>query len=159
MLTCRHCGKEVERDLSGDWIHANSHRPGCYISGDVEAEPSTDTWEGFKALYIDGTDRVFAGYELDMEQWASEHEHSPMIVVKHGPYRLVLNPMAFKDHLCVDVHAFVDEKDARTGIFGMDAAAKGSRIEFDADNVQGKSHGWPAASLIALLLGKQEEKP
>lgn len=105
-------------------------------------------YEGFLAEHS-GTRHVFT---IDLD---NDFEESPFIVVKHGSYVTVINPMAQKDHLCVDVHPFVDEKDARAGVFGME---DGFRASLDDEQVNGFSHRWPAAKLVAVLVGEQEEK-
>lgn len=155
--TCRKAGRNVlvepaefgptERDVhkahQGFGVGLGNHHVEDLI-------PETDTLDGFLRVYApNNRERVVL--DLDMED---KREHSPFVIVRHKGRVLILNPMAFDDHLCVDVHAFVNGADARTGVFGMDA---GKRVRFPKDEVKGTSHGWPAAALVALLLGKQEE--
>ena len=56
-------------------------------------------------------------------------------------------------------HAFVNEQSARTGVFGME---DGKRVMLELDPETGfplgLSHRWPAAKMVALLLGKQEDQ-
>lgn len=87
----------------------------------------------------------------------------PTVVVKAGDKTAVVQFMNVGEgepdvqHLCIDVHAFVDGKAARASVFGME---NGRRIEgFTGDDTDGTSNSWPAASLVAVLVGKQVERP
>jgi hypothetical protein len=60
------------------------------------------------------------------------------------------------EHLCIDVHAFVDGNQARVGVFGMEA---GRRHDAFADTAPGTSHGWPATRMVAVLIGRQNDTP
>lgn len=75
---------------------------------------------------------------------------SPFIVIRHGNRAVVVNPLAFDDHLCVDVHPFVNGKDATAGAFGMSA---GRRVAFPHTGTT--SHGWASTNLVAVLVGEQ----
>jgi hypothetical protein len=90
------------------------------------------------------------------EQW-------PAIVVKAGDKAAVVRFMnvAAEDpaaqHLCIDVHSFVAGRQARGSVFGME---QGHRFDgFPGAQVFGTSHGWPAASLVAVLVGAQQDAP
>ena len=77
--------------------------------------------------------------------------NSQFIIVRHGKYAMVLNPLPFNDHLCLDVHPFIEgEGEATAGVFGM---SKGGRESLPATGTT--SHGWASARLIAVLLGNQ----
>lgn len=84
---------------------------------------------------------------------------SPLIVVRHGRFTALLNPLGLGDHLCVDVHPFVDDHDATAGAFGFGSSCAGraGRVAFDADHTVARSHGWPAAEQVAVLVGEQTE--
>lgn len=106
----------------------------------------------FLLTYVPPPDTTRIVLDLDMDK----HEGpSPFIIVRHQGRTMILNPMALSDHLCVDAHAFVAGEAARTGVFGME---DGFRASLDDDQVKGTSHGWAATKLVALLLGKQEDK-
>lgn len=92
-----------------------------------------------------------------------EAEQWPAIVVKAGDKAAVLRFMNVApsdpaaQHLCIDVHAFVAERQARGSVFGME---DGHRFDgFPDARVFGTSHGWPAASLVAVLVGAQQDTP
>jgi len=80
--------------------------------------------------------------------------NSPFVVVRHGKFTAVLSLMPFEDHLCIDVHAFADGQDAAAGVFGM---TTGRRFTLPATGQT--SHGWNAARLITVLIGKQGTEP
>jgi hypothetical protein len=79
--------------------------------------------------------------------------NSPFIVLHYGDKVAIVNPMGLNDHLCIDVHSFVEGKDATAGVFGM---SKGKRWKLPVTGTT--SHGWPSANLVAILLGKQGEE-
>jgi hypothetical protein len=56
------------------------------------------------------------------------------------------------EHLCIDVHAFVDDMAARSSVFGME---NGRRYPGFDQTAPGRSHGAPAARLLAVLIGAQ----
>lgn len=85
---------------------------------------------------------------------------SPFIIIRWKGRTFILNPMILGEgqngeHLCVDVHAFIDGEDAMTGVFGM---SNGMRSQFPKGECPGTSHGWGAHNLIALMLGEQVTK-
>jgi hypothetical protein len=58
------------------------------------------------------------------------------------------------EHLCLDVHAFVDDELARSSVFGLE---NGARYEgFDA-TAPGRSHGRPAVRGVTVLIGVQTD--
>lgn len=77
--------------------------------------------------------------------------NSPFVVVRHGRFTAVLALMPFDDHLCIDVHPFADDRAATAGVFGM-SAGRTWRLPVTG----ALSHGWPSASLISVLTGRQE---
>ncbi|GAA1884170.1 hypothetical protein [Asanoa iriomotensis] len=58
------------------------------------------------------------------------------------------------EHLCIDVHAFVDEQAARSSVFGME---NGRRFAGFAETAPGRSHGWPAVRGVSVLIGTQAD--
>jgi hypothetical protein len=103
------------------------------------ANHGEDTFDEFKTNYIDSApERVVL--DLDMTEYttkdeAGEKKVSPFIVVRFGNKTMVLNPMAFADakdspgYLDVDVHSFIDDRDASCGVFGMSNG--GQRASFE----------------------------
>lgn len=81
----------------------------------------------------------------------------PSFVVRYGEHAAIVQFMGVGEgegaHLCIDVHPFVGGVKARAGVFGMEV---GRRLEGFADSdAAGTSHGFPAAALVAVLVGKQ----
>lgn len=74
----------------------------------------------------------------------------PQIIIRHGNYTAILSVMGMGDHLCIDVHPFVEGVKATAGTFGM---SKGSAFKLEKTGTT--SHGWQSASLLAVLIGKQ----
>ncbi len=100
---------------------------------------------------------------LDMEvQPFTEDSLSPFIVLRFRGRVMVLDAMALSgkdgenEHLCLDVHSFIDGQEARAGVFGME---QGARVQFPAAKTPGRSHNWPATKLVAILLGRQTNTP
>jgi hypothetical protein len=58
------------------------------------------------------------------------------------------------EHLCIDVHAFVDDQPARSGVFGLE---DGRRFQGFEETAPGRSHGWPAVRGVSVLIGAQAE--
>ena len=58
------------------------------------------------------------------------------------------------EHLCLDVHAFVDDAEARSSVFGMENGARYTGFD---ETAPGRSHGWPAVRLVAVLIGAQSD--
>lgn len=75
---------------------------------------------------------------------------SPHIVVRHGPWVMIINPLSFDDHLCLDVHTFKDGEPITAGVFGMTTGR-----EWHLPETGSTSHGWPSASLVSVLAGEQ----
>lgn len=79
-----------------------------------------------------------------------ESEYSRFIHVKHGKYEVVLSVIPLSNHLCIDVHSFVDGEDATAGVFGM---SDGQRSKLS--DLGTTSHNWPSAHLVAVCVGEQ----
>lgn len=88
---------------------------------------------------------------IELEGTSDTDNPSPFIVVKHGDYAVVINPLALGTHLCIDVHPFVKGEDATAGAFGM---TNGKRVSLPETGT--KSHGWHSSGLVAVLVGEQE---
>ena len=58
------------------------------------------------------------------------------------------------EHLCLDVHAFVDDALARSSVLGME---NGRRYAGFDQTAPGRSHGQPAVRLVTVLIGVQSD--
>jgi len=76
---------------------------------------------------------------------------SPFIVVRHGDYTVIINPLGLSDHLCVDLHPFVQGRDATAGAFGMTSGQQ--RVSFPPTGMT--SHRWPSSRMVAVIVGEQ----
>jgi hypothetical protein len=112
-------------------------------------EPDTTTLDGFLATYAPDGYREVVDRTIEEPQ-EGEDTHHPFFVVRHGKYVAVITTMALGSHLCLDVHAFVDGKDATAGVFGMTNGARATLEKTDTT-----SHGWPSAAMLAVLVGEQ----
>lgn len=89
-----------------------------------------------------------------------EHAQWPAILVRAGDKAAIVQFMnvgadGTGQHLCIDVHAFVADRQARAGVFGME---QGRRLDaFRHGDAAGTSHGLPAAHLVAVLIGRQTD--
>jgi hypothetical protein len=113
---------------------------------------NVETLPEFLAVYgVPG--RPYPVVEAGPGQW-------PCLVVKAGDKVAVVQVMNVgtdgdRQHLCLDVHAFVAGRWARASVFGME---NGRRLHaFRATDVLGTSQGWPAARLVAVLVGAQDD--
>lgn len=111
------------------------------------------TYDEFASTYLAGDEQVI--------ETGPEHTDWPHLIVKAGNKTAVVQLMnvAADDpdaqHLCIDVHSFVDGLAARSAVFGMEV---GRRLEgFSDAEAAGTSHGRPAASLTSVLVGKQAD--
>jgi hypothetical protein len=115
---------------------------------------AVETLEQFIAKY-GSPDKPLHVFEAD-----PEHAQWPTILVKAGDKAAIVQFMnvgadGSGQHLCIDVHAFVAGRAARASVFGMES---GRRLEGFADtDAAGTSHGWAAARLVAVLIGRQAE--
>ena len=85
-----------------------------------------------------------------IEQW-------PTIVVRFGDKTAVIQFCGVgvdgdDPHLSIDIHAFVADRLARGGVFGME---QGKRYTVFDDTTPGTSHGWPAVQGVTVLIGAQ----
>jgi hypothetical protein len=107
------------------------------------------TLSEFLATYDPDGTRVIA----DITPVRDDDGNSPFVIVRHGKFTAILALMPFsgdKAHLCIDVHAFVNDMEATGSVFGMD---EGRRYTLPATGTT--SHGWDSAGLIAVLIGEQ----
>ena len=87
---------------------------------------------------------------------AGKDEPSPFIIIRHGDFTVIVNPLGLGDHLSVDVHSFVKGEDATAGVFAMSDGRRWTLGDSSKESVTGtKSHGWPSANLVAVLVGEQ----
>jgi hypothetical protein len=101
--------------------------------------------EGHRVIEVDAT----RAYEGGL---------SPFIVIRAGDRAALVNPLAFDDHLCVDVNAYDHGQEVTAGAFGM---TEGNRVAFPLTG--DTSHGWNSTAMVAVLIGDQgtaaEEEP
>ncbi len=115
----------------------------------------TDTFEAFMHRYgpADGQYPVIAVGDT-IEQW-------PTVVVRFGDRTAVLQlcgvagDSGHEPHLSIDIHAFIADRPARAGVFGME---EGRRYEAFGDTAPGTSHGWPAVQGVSVLIGTQTSR-
>ena len=89
--------------------------------------------------------------EVTVQEQRTEGYESPFLLIRHGKYVLIVNPIGLSDHLSVDCHPFVDDQKSTAGAFGM---LNGQRVAFP-DDLGVRSHGWNSAGLVAVLVGEQ----
>lgn len=83
--------------------------------------------------------------------------HTLIITFADGAKKAILEVFGLAsgqdgEHLCVDVHAFVDGHTARSSVFGLEDGARYEGIEQSAP---GRSHGRPAVRGVSVLIGAQ----
>lgn len=105
------------------------------------------TLDEFLTQYAPDPKRVV----LDIEVPAQADGETPFIVLRYGDYTMVVNPMGLRDHLCVDVHPFINGQAANVAAMGM---TQGVRHSFPTGDLP-TSHGWPAVAMLSALLGAQ----
>jgi hypothetical protein len=100
------------------------------------------------------------GQQITMVEAGPTVQQWPSLVVKAGDKAAVVQFISITtdtpgQHLCVDVHAFVAGRPGRASVFGME---NGRRLHgFAGSEVAGTSHGWPAARLVAVVVGVQAD--
>lgn len=96
--------------------------------------------------------------DLDVARFKANHTngYTPMIILRDRRFVVVINPMPLTDYFDVDVHSFVDGKDAAAAVMGM---TTGRRVPgFRPEDTPLRSNGWPAANLVALFVGPQSHE-
>jgi hypothetical protein len=107
---------------------------------------SKQTFDEFMAAYAADGRKV-----LEVDATWDANGLTPFIVVRDGGGRtVVINPMTYDDHLCIDLHPFADGKDATAGVFGM---TEGQQHAFPPTGTT--SHRWPSTRLVAVIVGEQ----
>jgi hypothetical protein len=87
-----------------------------------------------------------------------EQRHTVIVTFAGGAKKAIVQFIGLAagsgEHLCLDVHAFVDEHVARSGVFGME---NGVRYTGFDETAPGRSHGWPAVRGVTVLIGAQND--
>lgn len=103
-------------------------------------------------LSLDGyiTRYLSEGRITEVDGSRSDDGRTPHIVVRHGPWVMIINPLSFDEHLCLDIKAFKDGQAITASVFGMTDGR-----EWHLPETGSTSHGWASASLISVLAGEQ----
>lgn len=111
----------------------------------------------------DGVDRSLAAMlklagecvvlDLDVAEYAREHDVRPFIVLRDRGYTVVINPIPLTEYLNVDVHAFVDGEQGTAAVMGMNVGY--TVTGFRAEQTPHRSNGQPSTNLVALFVGGQ----
>ena len=105
-----------------------------------------------------GPDGRYPMVDLDA---ADEQRHTVIVNYAGGIKKALVQFMGLAGgtgnaHLCLYVHAFVDDHEARSSVLGMDNGAHYAGFD---ETEPGRSHGQPAVRLIAVLIGAQSATP
>ncbi len=85
-------------------------------------------------------------------------ENSKLILIHYGNRDIVLNPMGMDEHLCVDVHSFIDGDRVAGSAFGLTEGHRNGMTPLAGRDTP-TSHGHNGANVIAVLLGEQGSRP
>jgi len=90
---------------------------------------------------------------------ADQQRHTVIVSYAGGTNKALVQFMGLaagtdNEHLCLDVHAFVDDLEARSSVFGMENGARYAGFD---QTTPGRSHGQPAVRLVAVLIGAQRD--
>jgi len=101
-------------------------------------------------------DRDYPVVDLDTADMA---RHTVIVTFAGGAKKAIVQFIGLAagedhEHLCLDVHAFVDDLAARSSVFGLD---NGARYEGFDDSAPGRSHGRPAVRGVTVLIGAQTD--
>ncbi|WIN00018.1 hypothetical protein ACTOB_003693 [Actinoplanes oblitus] len=101
-------------------------------------------------------DREYPVIDLDT---AGQQRYTMIVSYAGGAKKAIVQFMGLaadgdNEHLCMDVHAFVDEQVARSSVFGME---NGVRYEAFDQSAPGRSHGRPAVRGVTVLVGVQAD--
>jgi len=108
------------------------------------------TYDEFMERYNpDGTHPVI---EVDAARIGGR-ETSPFIVVRHGPHAVIVNPLGFDDHLCIDLHPFTSGHDTVAGVMAMTGGRRRT-LEETGETVYG--YGWPGGAMVAVMVGQRD---
>lgn len=106
------------------------------------------TFDEFMALYNpDGTHPVT---EIDAPLGTGRNT-SPFIVVRSGPYTVLVNPLPQDEYLDVDLHSFVNGQRGAASVLGM---TEGRRHDWKPDTGL-TSAGAPAVGTVIVIVGEQ----
>ena len=106
------------------------------------------TFDEFMALYNpDGTHPVTV---IDAPLGTGRNT-SPFIVVRSGPYTVLVNPLPQDEYLDVDLHSFVNGQRGAASVLGM---TEGRRHDWKPDTGL-TSAGAPAVGTVIVIVGKQ----
>jgi hypothetical protein len=93
--------------------------------------------------------------DVDLEKFSAEHGgESPLIIVRLGGKVAVINPMWVTDYIDVDVHPFVDGKEAAASVLGF--SPDNRFVGFKPEDTPLRSNDLPAVSLVAVVVGNQD---
>ena len=109
--------------------------------------------------YLDQYGRPDGRYPVIDLDTADEQRHTVIVTFAGGAKKAIVQFMGLaagddNEHLCLDVHAFVDDAVARSSVFGME---NGARYHGFAETAPGRSHGWPAVRGVTVLIGVQSD--
>lgn len=116
------------------------------------------TFDEFIAAY----DRADGDYPVIDLDTTSLLRHTMIVTFAGGKKKAIVQFFGLAadtdgEHLCIDVHAFVDDQVARCGVFGME---NGRRFTGFTETTPGRSHGWPAVVRgVSVLIGAQTDTP
>jgi hypothetical protein len=116
-------------------------------------ENDTSTLDSFLATY--GTPETIVA-DIDLANFNVDDGNSPMIVVRFGNKAVVINPMAVSDYIDIDVHPFVDGKEASAAVLGF--SPENRFVGFTPEDTLLRSNELPAVGLVAVVVGKQSKE-
>lgn len=115
---------------------------------------AAQTFDEYLARY--GRDGGYPVIDLDAADMA---RHTVIVTFAGGSKKVIVQLFGLAagedhEHLCIDVHAFVDDQVARSSVFGLE---NGARFEGFDDTAPGRSHGRPAVRGVTVLIGAQTD--
>ncbi len=92
---------------------------------------------------------------------ADRSRHTIIVTFAGGAKKAIVQFMGLaagedNEHLCIDVHTFIDGLAGRSSVFGLE---DGTRYEGFGDTAPGCSHGRPAVRVVTVLIGTQTGQP
>jgi hypothetical protein len=116
----------------------------------------SETLDQFLTRYSGGRRPQVIEVGPDTSQW-------PVVLVRSAGLAALVHVMHVfagnpdNQHLCIDVHPFVDGRRARAGVLGMEHGRRISGLR--AEQCDGTAHGLPAAHLVNVIIGRQQDMP
>lgn len=109
--------------------------------------------------YLDRYGRPDGQHPVINLDTADGQRHTVIVTFAGGTKKAIVQVMGLaagegNEHLCLDVHAFVDDAVARSSVLGME---RGARYPGFAETAPGRSHGQPAVRLVTVLIGAQSD--